>query len=140
MVALGLAGAIAVVAAAQPVANGLPAYTNGYAKWPKLKRIAIKGPNAHVRVKAVYANKRKSGKTYPVGTVIVKDIVSPGGSYVTQVAVMRKVRTTSASGGWTFVEFTRESRTARYGVLARGALCSDCHVMAKRNDWVFRAP
>jgi hypothetical protein len=136
---LGLAAAIAVVAAAQPAANGLPAYTNGYTSWPTLKRIAIKGPNAHVRVKTVYSNKRKTGKTYPVGTVIVKDIVEPGNSYVSQVAVMRKVKSASASGGWTFVEFTRPSRTGRYGVLARGELCSDCHMLAKRNDWVFRA-
>jgi hypothetical protein len=53
---------------------------------------------------------------------------------------MRKAKRTSATGGWTFVEFSRTSRAGRYGVLARGALCSDCHVMAKRNDWVFRAP
>jgi hypothetical protein len=135
----GLAAAAAVVAAAQPAANGLPAYTNGYTSWPKLKRIAVEGPNAHDRVKAVYVNRRKAGKAYPVGTVIVKDVVSPGTSYVSQVAVMRKTRA-KASGGWAFVEYSRSSRGGRYGVLAQGRLCSDCHVLAKRNDWVFRGP
>jgi hypothetical protein len=139
LVGLGLAGAVAVVAAAEPAAGGLPAYTNGYTSWPRLKRIAIKGPNAHVRVKAVYASRRKAGRAYPVGTVIVKDVVAPGASYVSQVAVMRKVASASGTGGWQFVEYSRPSRAARYTVLARGALCSDCHVLAKRNDWVFRA-
>jgi len=140
VIALGLAGAIAVVAAAHSTANGLPSYTNGYQKWPKLKRIQVKGPNPHVKVKAVYVNKKKSGKAWPVGTVIVKDIVSPGDSFVSQVAVMRKAKRTSASGGWVFVEFSRSDAAARYGLLAQGATCTGCHSLAKRNDWVFRAP
>ncbi len=137
---LGLAGAISVVVAAHSTANGLPSYTNGYQKWPKLKRIQVKGPNPHVKVKAVYVNERKAGKAWPVGTVIVKDIVSPGDSFVSQVAVMRKVKQASASGGWVFVELSRSDATARFGLLAQGATCTGCHSLAKRNDWVFRAP
>ncbi len=140
VIALGLAAAIAVVAAAQSTANGLPSYTNGYQRWPKLKRIQVKGPNPHVKVKAVYVNKRKAGKAWPVGTVIVKDIVSPGDSFISQVAVMRKVKRTSPSGGWVFVEFSRSNATASYGLLAQGATCTGCHSLAKKNDWVFRAP
>jgi hypothetical protein len=135
-----VAASTVVVAIASTTAAGLPAYTNGYQKWPKLKRIQVKGPNPHVKVKAVYVNKKKAGKAWPVGTVIVKDIVSPGDSFVSQVAVMRKAKRTSASGGWVFVEFSRANAEARYALLAQGATCTGCHSLAKRNDWVFRAP
>ena len=26
---------------------------------------------------------------------------------------------------------------ARYGVLAKGSLCTSCHMQARANDWVF---
>jgi hypothetical protein len=64
--------------------------------------------------------------------VIVKTIVEPGTRFVGQFAVMRKV-----SGRWRFVEYHRSSPRARYTVLAQGQLCVDCHVMARRTDYVF---
>ena len=42
---------------------------------------------------------------------------------------MRKVR-----GRWQWVEYTARER---YGVLARGSLCTSCHMQARANDWVF---
>ena len=60
VVALGFA--VAVVALASSSANGLPSYTNGYAKWPRInkKPFTSTGPlsSAHVGVKNVYASKR----------------------------------------------------------------------------------
>jgi hypothetical protein len=131
VLALGLAGAAAVAASAQQSANGLPAYTNGYAKWPRINKKAVTTPGAHNGVKNVYRSKAKVGKAYPNGTVIVKSIAEPGAKgLVAQVAVMRKVK-----GKWQWIEYERSGST--YGVLAKGALCSSCHMQAKANDWVF---
>lgn len=131
-----LAAAVVVVAAAETSANGLPSYTNGYQKWPKLNRkpFTSKGPlsSAHTGVKNVYASKRKKGSRFPNGTVIVKTIVKPRTKYVGQVAVMRK-----ANGRWRFVEYERSGARARYTVLAQGQLCTSCHVQARSNDYVF---
>ncbi|MBA2742129.1 MAG: cytochrome P460 family protein [Actinobacteria bacterium] len=129
-----LSATVVVVAAAETSANGLPSYTNGYQKWPKVndKPILTDRLGAHNGVKNVYASKRKAGKKYPNGTVVVKTIVTPRTKYVGQFAVMRKV-----NGRWRYIEYERSSATARYTVLAQGQLCASCHVMAKSNDYVF---
>jgi hypothetical protein len=127
---------LVVVASAETSAQGLPAYTNGWQKWPKINRkpFTSTGPlsRAHTGVKNVYASRRKVGSKYPNGTVIVKTIVRPGTRYVGQFAVMRKVE-----GRWRFIEYERSSARARYTVLAQGQLCTSCHVMARANDYVF---
>ncbi|MGH3077382.1 MAG: cytochrome P460 family protein [Gaiellaceae bacterium] len=131
-----LAASAVVVAVASTTANGLPAYTNGYQKWPKLNRKPFRstGPlsSAHTGLKNVYASKRKVGKRFPNGSVIVKTIVKPGTTYVGQFAVMRKL-----DGRWRYVEYERSSPTAQYTVLDQGALCQSCHVQARSNDYVF---
>jgi hypothetical protein len=135
VVIVALAASAVVVAVASTQANGLPSYTNGYQKWPKLNRKPFTKcgpPCAHSGVKNVYASKRKVGKKYPNGTVIVKTIVRRGTKYVGQFAVMRKVK-----ARWQFVEYERSSPTARYTLLAKGQVCTSCHVMAKSNDYVF---
>jgi hypothetical protein len=131
VLAAGLAGAAAVVALAQP-ANGLPAYTKGYATWPKLNRATIRGgSSAHAGVKEVYASRRKAGKAFPNGTVVVKTIAARAKARPRQVAVMRKVR-----GRWQWAEY--ELAGARYARLALPAsVCTSCHVGARANDWVF---
>jgi hypothetical protein len=133
---VALAAALVVVAAARTNANGLPSYTDGWQKWPKINRKPFRstGPlsSAHTGLKNVYASKRKVGSKYPNGTVIVKTIVKPGTSYVGQFAVMRKV-----SGRWRFVEYERSGPRARYSVLAQGQLCENCHSAARANDYVF---
>jgi hypothetical protein len=127
---------LVVVASAQTTKSGLPAYTNGYQKWPKLNRrpFTSTGPlsSAHAGVKNVYASKRKRGRAFPNGTVIVKTIVKPGTRFVGQFAAMRKVK-----GRWQFVEWERSSPRARYRLLAQGQLCQSCHAQARSNDYVF---
>jgi Cytochrome P460 len=127
-----LAGAVAVVAASKTAANGLPAYTNGYAKWTKLNRKAVTTPGAHNGVKNVYASrKRAANRTFPNGTVIVKSIAEPGARGLPErVAVMRKV-----AGRWRWVEY--ELAGSSYNAFASGQICTGCHVQAKANDWVF---
>jgi len=136
VVVVALASAFVVVATARTTANGLPSYTNGWQKWPRVnkKPFRDRGPlsSAHSGLKNVYASKRKRAGRYPNGTVIVKTIVKPGTRFVGQFAVMRKLR-----GRWTFVEYERSSARARYTLLARGQLCTSCHVMARRTDYVF---
>lgn len=131
-VAVALVGAIAMAATAAPAKNGLPSYTDGYAKWPKLNRKPITTPGAHNGVKNVYASKpRGANRRFPNGTVIVKSIASPGAKGLpAQVAVMRKAR-----GSWQWVEYDLSG--GRYGVLAKGQLCVSCHMQARANDWVF---
>jgi hypothetical protein len=129
------ASAVAVVALASSSANGLPSYTNGYAKWPRInkKPFTSTGPlsSAHRGVKNVYASKRKVGPRYPNGTVIVKTIQPAGRTgKPSQVAVMRKV-----NGRWRYVEYQLSG--ARYTVLAQGQLCQSCHMQARANDYVF---
>ena len=133
--AAAVAAAVAVVALASTSASGLPAYTNGYAKWPRIntKPFTSTGPlsSAHSGVKNVYANKRKVGKRYPNGTVIVKTIQPSGRKGVPyQVAVMRKV-----GGSWRYIEYQLSG--SRYTVLAQGGLCQSCHAQARANDYVF---
>jgi cytochrome P460 len=136
VVAVAFASSAVVVAVASTQANGLPAYTNGYLKWPTLNKKPTRGTplgkSAHNGVKNVYASKRKVAKKYPNGTVIVKSIAQRGDkpALPSQVAVMRKVK-----GRWQFVEYTLSG--ARYSILAKGQLCTSCHVMAKSNDYVF---
>jgi hypothetical protein len=135
VIAVALAASAVVVAMAATSANGLPAYTNGYQKWPKLNRKPFTRcgpPCAHSGVKNVYASKRKSGRRFPNGTVIVKTIVKPRTRFVGQFAVMRKVR-----GRWRYVEYERSSPSARFTVLAQGQLCQSCHQQARANDYVF---
>ena len=131
-IVLATACAAAVVALASPTKNGLPAYTDGYATWAKLNRKPVTTPGAHNGVKNIYASKpRGANRRFPNGTVIVKSIAAPGAKGLArQVAVMRKV-----SGRWQWVEYDLDG--GRYGVLAKGQLCVDCHVQAKAADWVF---
>jgi hypothetical protein len=129
--AFALAGAVALAAVARNSSNGLPAYTSGYATWSKLNRKPVTTPGAHNGVKNVFQSRKRVGRLYPNGTVIVKSIATPGvAGPPKQVAVMRKV-----AGRWQWVEYELSGRT--YGVLAKGALCSSCHMQAKSNDWVF---
>jgi hypothetical protein len=131
VVVLGLAGAATVVAAAHNSANGLPAYTDGYAKWPKINKKPVTTPGAHNGIKNIYRSKQKVGKAYPNGTVIVKSIAQAGAKGLPgQVAVMRKVK-----GRWQWVEYARSG--AIYEAFARGALCTSCHMQARASDWVF---
>lgn len=132
---VSLVASVGVVALAGTSANGLPKYTNGYAKWPRInkKPFTSTGPlsSAHTGVKNVYASKKQVRKRYPNGTVIVKTIQPKGRKGKPfQVAVMRKVR-----GNWRYIEYELSGK--RYGVLAQGQLCQSCHMQARANDYVF---
>jgi hypothetical protein len=132
---VALVSTVSVVALASTSANGLPSYTNGYAKWPKINRKPFTKcgpPCAHSGVKNVYASKRKAGSKYPNGTVVVKTVAQAGDkpALPNQVAVMRKV-----AGKWRYVEY--QLAGSRYTVLGQGSFCASCHAQARANDYVF---
>ena len=138
-VLLALAAAIAVgAAAAQPHQNGLPAYVEGYATWPKVNTKPIAGGSpAHQGTKNVYASKRMQGARYPVGTIVVKTAMPPGKRWLSLVATMRRVKG-RANGGWRWEEFTRASASQRFAKVAfPESGCAACHMQAKANDYVF---
>ncbi|HUQ22436.1 MAG TPA: cytochrome P460 family protein [Gaiellaceae bacterium] len=125
-------------APARANANGIPAYVDGYAKWPRLNRAPIPaGSSAHRGTKNVYASKRKTRARYPVGTIVVKAGMEPGKKWLSLIAAMRKVKGT-ANGGWRWEEFTRSSPTERFSKVGfPESGCAACHAQAKSNDYVF---
>jgi hypothetical protein len=134
--AIATAASLAVVAYAETSANGLPSYTNGYPKWTKINRkpFTSTGPlsSAHSGVKNVYASKRKVGKRYPNGTVIVKTIQPSGRTGKPyQVAVMRKT-----NARWRYDEFQLSGSSYRNLGYSQ-QLCQNCHSAARANDYVF---
>jgi hypothetical protein len=64
---VAFASAIVVVVSARTAANGLPSYTDGWQKWPRINQQPFrdKGPlsAAHTGLKNVYASKRTRGRT-----------------------------------------------------------------------------
>jgi hypothetical protein len=132
---IAVAAAVAVVAVASTSANGLPSYTNGYAKWTRINQKPFTKcgpPCAHSGVKNVYASKKKVGKLYPNGTVVVKSVARPDDrpALPNQVAIMRKL-----SGKWRYVEYQLSG--SRYSVIGQGSFCQSCHAQARANDYVF---
>src|SRR3990172_13120502 len=78
---VAVAASAVVVAVASTTAAGLPAYTDGYQKWPRINKKPFTKcgpPCAHGGVKNVYASKKKVGAKYPNGTVVVKSIAQAG--------------------------------------------------------------
>jgi hypothetical protein len=138
LAALAVALAATGVAGAQARKDGLPAYVTGYATWPKLNAKPISGGSAaHRGVKNVYASRRKVGRRYPVGTIVVKTARPAGKGWLSLVATMRRIRGT-ANGGWRWEEFTRSSPSARFTKVAfPESGCAACHAQAKSNDYVF---
>lgn len=120
---------------------GLPSYTAGYRSWTKLNRARLprRVSDPHDGTKNVYASKLppRGSTRYPVGTVIVKESFRAGQSFPYLVAVMRKRAGVRAHNGWLMIEWTRSSRTARFSEVARGQVCTSCHVQARRTDYVF---
>jgi hypothetical protein len=126
---------VAVLAGASPL-PGLPSYTAGYATWTKLnsRPIPPRANDPHRSTKNVYVSRLPRNGRYPVGTVVVKE--GRNGGFVSLIAVMRKTKA-RAHNGWTMIEWTRPTRTARFSELARGQVCTSCHFQARRTDYVF---
>jgi Cytochrome P460 len=120
---------------------GVPSYVRGYKRWKKLNRAPVRGGSpAHGGTKNVYVSKplRAGQKRYPVGTIIVKEAVNPGESFVHLIAVMRKIKGFNPRhNDWQMIEWTRDSASARFSEVARGQICYSCHVGARSRDYVW---
>jgi hypothetical protein len=119
---------------------GLPAYTAGFERWLKLNRRPIppRRSDAHRGTKNVYVSRRSVRNRYPYGTVVVKAIRRPGESYVSVIAVMRKVRRANPRhNDWVMIEYGRSGSRGRFAAFASGAICTSCHIQARRRDYVF---
>jgi len=122
--------------------SGLPAFTAGYDGWLKLNRKPIpprQSADAHSGTKNVYASrKRRTGGSFPNGTILVKDAVRPGKDFIGLIAVMRKERGLDRDhNDWRFVEYTRDSAGARFAATASDAVCWSCHMGAQQTDYVW---
>jgi hypothetical protein len=132
-------------ASTQPTARapfpGVPSYIAGYKRWQKLNRKPVRGGSpAHDGTKNVYVSKplRRSQKRYSVGTIIVKEAVNPGESFVHLIAVSRKIKGFNPRhNDWQMIEWTRDSASARFSEVARGQICYSCHVGARSRDYVW---
>lgn len=119
---------------------GLPRWTAGYRRWAKVnaKPLPPRDSDPHLGTKDVYANGTPRAGAYPVGTVIVKEAVRPGKDFVGLVAAMRKVAGANPDhNDWVFVEWTRDAEAETFTELARGEVCTSCHVGAADRDYVF---
>ncbi len=148
VVAIAAAAAAVVVSAGATAPSrqearalpGLPAYTAGFERWLKLNRSPIppRRSDAHRGTKNVYVNQRRVRTPFPYGTVVVKTIRRPGARYVSVVAVMRKVRGANRRhNDWVMIEYGRPGPRGRFAAFASGAICTSCHVQARRRDYVF---
>ena len=128
--------------------TGLPAYTAGFESWLRLNRRPIppRASDPHFGSKNVYVSLSRRQLTrggrqrypYPYGSIVVKSAKRPGQSFVSLVAVMRKIRGTNrAHNDWAMIEYTRGSARGRFERIASGATCTSCHVQARRRDYVF---
>jgi hypothetical protein len=119
---------------------GLPRDVQAYRSWPKVnaKPIPPSSASAHFGRKNVYARKRAAGGRYPYGSILVKEGVETGRSFVGLIAIMRKVKGSDpAHGDWRFVEYTRSDASQPFQELARDGTCWSCHAVAKKTDWVY---
>jgi Cytochrome P460 len=119
---------------------GLPQYTAGFERWQKLNRRPIppRRNDAHRGTKNVYVSRPRVGARYPYGTVVVKTIRRPGQSFVSVVAVMRKVRGANRRhNDWVMIEYDRPSTRGRFSPFASGAICTGCHMQVRSRDYVF---
>jgi hypothetical protein len=138
LIALAIAGVGGVAAATAP-GDGLPAYVKGYERWQRLnaKPIPVRGSDPHPSVKDVYASRKRTGKRFPVGTVVVKIGHQPGRKWTSLVATMRRI-SAARNGGWRWEEFTRSSPTERFAKVGfPESGCAACHAQAKARDSVF---
>jgi hypothetical protein len=120
---------------------GVPGFAAGYRGWIKLNEQPLppRDSDPHNGTKDVFASKPMGANgLFPNGTVIVKEASRPGADFIGLIATMRKVKGADPEhNNWVFVEYTRESRGARYGLQAEGTVCWSCHVGATDTDYVF---
>lgn len=119
---------------------GLPAWTAGYRAWTKLNAAPLppRDSDPHLGTKNVFASKPATGGVFPVGAIVVKEGFRPGKEFVGLIATMRKIEGTNPGhNDWVFVEWARDEAGDPFTELAKGSVCTSCHVGAADKDYVF---
>jgi hypothetical protein len=157
---LTLAGVIAALAAEEAAMPSpeVP-YPNGYRDWKHIHGAVLpvkegtvtteqKLAAPHGLLHHVYANETalegyRTGH-FPEGAVLVADwfVLEPAGPELVQgprksLNVMIRDARYSATGGWGFEDFARDSHTTRNVGSKAVAMCFECHGRAKAHEYVF---
>jgi hypothetical protein len=75
-----------------------------------------------------------TGKSFPDGSVIVKEVYS--GATLVLIAVMKKAtKDPNAASGWLWAEY-RPDRSVHYGISHKGDACVTCHSSGIHRDLV----
>jgi hypothetical protein len=145
-----------LLAAAPAVAADPPAvpYPAGYRDWTHVKSMVIGeghplfasfGGIHHVYANDVALRGYRAGGAFPVGSVIVFDLlaaesaggaITEGARKVVGVMVKDPARW-PATGGWGFEGFAGDSRTERVVGANAKAACFDCHAPQQASDYTF---
>ena len=149
----GLTAAILLTSAPQwAIAGGKVDYPEGYRQWAHIKSMLIEPghplENPFQGLHHIYGNikalKGYKDGNFPDGSVIVFDLLQykeegktfqEGESKL--IGVMQKDKKAfSATGGWGFEAFPKNSKTDRV-VTDGGKSCFQCHTAQKGHDFVF---
>lgn len=148
-----LTAVIFLISAPQGYAeSGKVEYPEGYRQWAHIKSMLIEPghplENPFQGMHHVYGNQKtlkglKEG-SFPDGSVLVFDLLqySQGGHAIQEgerklIGVMQKDKKAfSATGGWGFEAFPKNSKTDRI-VGDGGKGCFSCHTSQKEHDYVF---
>lgn len=122
-----------------------------YAVFPSTEEFTtgrLNGSDAHrtvvrVRINAVAAAALRNGKlpagtSFPLGSVILKEIRAASGAPISVYAVLYKDPTSAmAANGWLWAEFNPDGSSV-YSINARGSACTSCHSLeqGRTNDLV----
>lgn len=130
--------------ASNPLSGASQGYPSGYQQWHSLGGPIKRG----MEFRRLYANDiafQRTGKEFPVGTVLVKEELSvvsknggdmPGPAF--RVSVMRKVgQATSPQGGWSFEAFDPGTKKKISADKLDTSGCYLCHIQKSANDMVY---
>jgi len=119
-------------------------YPTGYLQWHKLGGLIKRG----MEFRRLYANNmafQRTGKEFPVGTVLVKEELSiiprkvgerPGSAF--RLSVMRKVgQMKSSQQGWSFEAYDPNTKKKISADKLDTSGCYLCHIQQAANDMVF---
>lgn len=139
-----------IFAFSQNLPSGLPEDINSYRKWTRLnkKLIGPKPSDPHRGFKRIYINKLANELTdssmnlvfpYPEGTIIVKEVRKTKNkkSKIVLVSIMRKQTGNESTGGWDFIEFSRNSDSSFSKINFSKESCYACHQGASDSDSVW---
>lgn len=144
--------ALAVTAAAHAQDAQVP-YPSGYRNWEHVKSMVISPGHplydAFGGIHHIYANNKavdgyRTGK-FPIGSIIVMDVLEAGAADNALVEGRRKVLAVmmkdpsryDATGGWGFEAFTGGNRATRTAGANAKAACFECHATREKADYVF---